>query len=536
MTSSGQQAEATDVRHRMLVEWNHTPAEYPRDSCIHQLFEAQARRAPDAVALVYGELELTYRELDERANELARYLQGLGVGPDVLVGICMHRSPELIVGILGTLKAGGAYVPLDPTYPKKRLAAMFEDVEIPVLLTQERVLPGLPEHRAQVVCLDRDRETIAAALAPANPPAAVTVRNLCYVIFTSGSTGKPKAAAVYHGGWTNLMHWFVTEFRVNPSDRALVVSSFSFDITQRSIAMPLIAGAQLHLAASDFYNPALVLQTISERRITLMNCSPSMFYLLIENPNPTTYERLSSLRHLFLGGEAISATRLRDWAESGAHATEVVNVYGAAEATDVSTFYRLHDYARYAAASVPIGKPIFNSQVYILDDDLGPVPFGESGEICIAGDGVGAGYINDAEMTAQKFVRDPFGDGLLYRTGDVARFLPDWDLEFVGRVDHQVKLRGYRIDLGDIESALRQSPVIREAVVLPRQDAAGDQRLVAYVSLKEERTPQELNVHLRSFLKDRLPKYMLPNDYVTLDAMPLSPNGKIDRNALRQLV
>ena len=460
------------------------------------------------------------------------------MGPDVLVGICMHRSLELIVGILGTLKAGGAYVPLDPTYPKKRLAAMFEDVEIPVLLTQERVLAGLPEHRATVVCLDRDREAIAAAPAPANPPPPVTVRNLCYVIFTSGSTGKPKAAAVYHGGWTNLMHWFVTEFGVNPADRTLVVSSFSFDITQRSIVMPLIAGAQLHLAASDFYNPQLVMQTIEQQGITLMNCSPSMFYLLIENPNETTYARLSSLRHLFLGGEAISATRLRDWAESGACRTEVVNVYGAAEATDVSTFYRLHDYARYSATSVPIGKPIFNSQVYILDDDLTPVGFGESGEICIAGDGVGAGYINDAALTAQKFVRNPFGDdpgALLYRTGDVARFLPDWDLEFVGRVDHQVKLRGYRIDLGDIESALRQSPVIREAVVLPRQDAAGDQRLVAYVSLKEEKTPQELNVHLRSFLKDRLPKYMLPNDYVTLEAMPLSPNGKIDRNALKAL-
>ncbi len=538
MTGSERQAPVADVRHRMLVEWNDTPADYPRERCIHQLFEAQARRAPDAIALVYGDRRLTYRELDERANELARYLQGLGVGPDVLVGICMHRSLELIVGILGTLKAGGAYVPLDPTYPKKRLAAMFEDVEIPVLLTQERVLAGLPEHRATVVCLDRDREAIAAAPAPASPPPPVTVRNLCYVIFTSGSTGKPKAAAVYHGGWTNLMHWFVTEFGVNPADRTLVVSSFSFDITQRSIVMPLIAGAQLHLAASDFYNPQLVMQTIEQQGITLMNCSPSMFYLLIENPNETTYARLSSLRHLFLGGEAISATRLRDWAESGACRTEVVNVYGAAEATDVSTFYRLHDYARYAATSVPIGKPIFNSQVYILDDDLTPVGFGESGEICIAGDGVGAGYINDAALTAQKFVRNPFGDdpgALLYRTGDVARFLPDWDLEFVGRVDHQVKLRGYRIDLGDIESALRQSPVIREAVVLPRQDAAGDQRLVAYVSLKEEKTPQELNVHLRSFLKDRLPKYMLPNDYVTLEAMPLSPNGKIDRNALKAL-
>ncbi len=415
---------------------------------------------------------------------------------------------------------------------------MFEDVDMRVLLTKESVLPGLPEHGATEICLDRDWDAVAAGAAASRPAAAaVTVRNLAYVIFTSGSTGKPKAAAVYHGSWTNLMHWFVTEFGVAPADRLLVVSSFSFDITQRSIAMPLIAGAQLHLAASDFYNPAQVVQTIAERRITLMNCSPSMFYLLIENADASAYRRLSSLRILFLGGEAISATRLREWAAFAAGATEVVNVYGAAECTDVSSFYRLRDYERYAKTSVPIGKPIANSQVYILDEQLEPVPFGTSGEICIAGDGVGKGYINDAEMTAAKFVPDPFGggpDARLYRTGDVGRFLPDWNLEFVGRVDHQVKLRGYRIDLGDIEAALRQNPAVKEAVVLNRQDAAGDQRLSAYVVFRPDAAPEARTpLQLRAFLKDRLPKYMLPNDFIALDEMPLSPNGKTDRNALR---
>jgi len=534
--SSEPRISTLDGRHRMLVEWNATHAEYPRAACIHQLFEEQARRTPDAVALVCGDQELTYRELDARADRLARYLQGVGVGPDVLVGICMHRCVELIVGILGTLKAGGAYVPLDPSYPKKRLAAMFEDIDIAVLLTKERLVPGLPEHEATAICLDRDWDAVVAGAAAADTsrPAAVSVRNLAYVIFTSGSTGKPKAAAVYHGGWTNLMHWFVTEFAIAAADRVLVVSSFSFDITQRSIVMPLIAGAQLHLAASEFYNPAQVAQTIADRRITLMNCSPSMFYLLVENPDASAYARLGSLRIVFLGGEAISATRLRAWAEAAAGSTEVVNVYGAAECTDVSSFYRLRDYERYAKTSVPIGKPIANSQVYVLDERLEPVPFGTSGEICIAGDGIGKGYINDEAMTAAKFVPDPFGGdphARLYKTGDVGRFLPDWNLEFVGRVDHQVKLRGFRIDLGDIEAALRQSPAVTEAVVLNRQDAAGEQRLTAYVVLRA--APHDASAHLRSFLKDRLPKYMLPNDFVVLDEMPLSPNGKIDRNALR---
>ncbi len=513
------------------MEWNATRADYPRDACVHQLFEEQARRTPDATALVYGDRKLSYRELDERANQLARYLQGVGAGPDVLVGICMHRCVELIVGILGTLKAGGAYVPLDPSYPKARLATMFEDVDMKLLLTKESVLPGLPEHGARTICLDRDWAAVAAG-GSERRPSAVSPRNLAYVIFTSGSTGKPKAAAVYHGGWTNLMHWFATEFAVSPADRVLVVSSFSFDITQRSIAMPLIAGAQLHLAASDFYNPAQVVQTIAEQRITLMNCSPSMFYLLIENGGEATYRRLSSLRILFLGGEAISAGRLREWAAFAAGTTEVVNVYGAAECTDVSSFYRLRDYDRYAASSVPIGKPIANSQVYLLDERLEPVPFGASGEICIAGDGVGKGYINDAAMTAAKFVANAFGTepgARLYRTGDVGRFLPDGNLEFVGRVDHQVKVRGYRIDLGDIEAAVRQHPAVKEAVVLSRQDAAGEQRLTAYVVPAAPAT----GAQLRSFLKDRLPKYMLPNDFIMLDELPLSPNGKIDRNALR---
>src|SRR4029077_10390137 len=305
---------------------------------------------------------------------------------------------------------------------------------------------------------------------------------LCYVIFTSGSTGKPKAAAVFHRGWVNLVTWFVREFAVGTADKVLVISSFSFDITQRSIAMPLICGGQLHLFASNHYDPVRISRTIAEQQVTRLNCAPSTFYPLVENPTRTTFDSLQSLKTVFLGGEPIAASRLRQWAE--ASATELANVYGAAECSDVSSFYRLNDYERYVGNSVPIGKPIANSQVYLLDDALKPVEIGAIGEICIGGAGVGKGYINDAELTAEKFVPNRFSDepgARLYRTGDLARFAPDWNLELVGRVDHQIKIRGFRVHLGDIETNLRHCPGVRDAVVLRKEFAPNDNRLVAYV-------------------------------------------------------
>jgi amino acid adenylation domain-containing protein len=533
-TSSELQVLTIDGQHDMMAEWNNTHADYPRDKCMHELFEQRVSETPGAIAVVCGSQQLTYQELNQKANQLANYLRSLGAGPDSLVGLCMYRSLEMIIGILGTLKAGAAYVPLDPAYPQKRLASMLEEVDLQVLLTTRDMRAVLPENKIRQVCLDSDWHQIAGENGD-NLAATASVKNLCYVIFTSGSTGKAKAAAVFHGGWTNLMHWFVTEFNVGPADKVLVISSFSFDITQRSIAMPLISGAQLHLLASNYYDPALIVKTIAEQGITRMNCAPSTFYPLVEN-SKDSFSKLRSLRTLFLGGEAISASRIREWARSQDCGAEVANVYGAAECSDVSTFYVLKDYERYVETSVPIGKPIFNTQVYVLDEFLNPVGFGLPGEICIAGDGVGCGYINDSALTEQKFVVNSFSSGAptrLYRTGDLGRLSSDGNLEFIGRVDHQVKVRGFRVELGDIESNLRQHKEVKEAVVLSKTFSDQDQRLVAFVVPRHRGgSRDQTGSQLRSFLKERLPEYMVPNDVVVLEEMPLNPNGKTDRNVL----
>src|SRR5271170_4375460 len=338
----------------------------PTHLCIHELFEHRAAAAPESIALVSGTTRYTYSELNRKANQLANYLMKRGVKANSRVGIFMDRSCEMVIAVLGILKAGGAYVPFDSTYPKARLAGMLQDIELKHLLSMNVLLECLPENNGSVITLDGDKEVIARASSD-NPRQGVTPDDLAYIIFTSGSTGKSKAPAVSHRGWRNLLGWFTKQFEITSRDKVLLVSSFSFDLTQRALVMPLICGGELHLLASNHYSSELTLDAVDAQKITLMNCAPSPFYPLIENQPAESLRKLGSLRIVFLGGEPISGARLKEWVASEYCKTELVNVYGTAECSDVSTYYRLHDFNRYVSNSVPIGVPISNTRVYVMD-------------------------------------------------------------------------------------------------------------------------------------------------------------------------
>ncbi|HEX2271488.1 MAG TPA: amino acid adenylation domain-containing protein, partial [Pyrinomonadaceae bacterium] len=522
----------TEAEERQLLgDWNATQTDYPQDSCVHQLIEAQVSRTPDAIAVVAGDEQITYAELNGKANQLAHHLQSLGVGPDMLVGICVERSVEMLVGLLGIWKAGAAYVALDPSYPQERLALMLREAHVPALLTQQKLLPVLPEHTAQVVCLDSDWPTISRR-SELTPGVQVSNNNLAYVIYTSGSTGTPKGAGVYHQGLVNTFNWFINDFQITAADRILLMTSLSFDLTQKNIFTPLMTGGTLYLTPVESgYDPALIADLVCEHEITLLNCTPSAFYPLIDNGDYDSLIKLVSLRHLFLGGEPISLQRLSSWTEFFEFHTSIVNTYGPTECTDIVASYRL-DAQPSEDATVPIGKPIFNAELYVMDQDLNLLPVGVAGELCIGGDGVGAGYINDSRLTAAKFVPHPFSStpgARIYRTGDRARYLPDGNIEFLGRSDHQVKVRGFRIEIGEIEAALNEYPAVRESVVVAKDETSGDKRLVAYVVTDEERLGSN---ELRKYLVERIPEYMVPSTFVQLDQLPLTPNGKVDRQAL----
>jgi len=511
--------------------------DHPAHLCIHQLFEERAAAAPEAVALVSGNTRYTYSELNREANQLAHYLIERDVDANSRVGIFMERSCEMVIGVLGILKAGGAYVPFDSTYPKARLAGMLQDINLKHLLSMNSLLGYLPEKNSSVITLDGDKEAIARASSD-NPRKRISSDDLAYVIFTSGSTGKSKAAAVHHQGWSNLLTWFTRQFEITSQDKVLLVSSFSFDLTQRALAMPLICGGELHLLASNHYSSELTLNTIDAEKITLMNCAPSPFYPLIENQPAESLRRLASLRIVFLGGEPISGARLKEWVASEYCKTELVNVYGVAECSDVSTYYRLHDFDRYVSSSVPIGIPIDNTQVYVMDSEMNCLPDGEIGELCIAGEGVGKGYVNDDELTKKKFITLKLGrtPESVYRTGDLGRLGKDQNFEYVGRVDHQVKVHGVRVELEEIETTLRQHPRVQEAIVLVKEIELGDQRIVAYVIPKESISDGEwgnVEEDLRRHLRVKLPKNMVPNTFIKIKEAPLNPNGKVDRIALQ---
>jgi amino acid adenylation domain-containing protein len=504
-------------RHQVLVEWNDTAADYPRDRCVHQLFEDQAQQTPDAIAVVFEDQQLTYRELNEWANQLAHYLRNLGVGPEALVGICLERSVEMVVGLLGILKAGGAYVPLDPAYPHERLVFMLSDSQAAVLLTQEKLAAEFSEPRRQVVCLDTQWQLIAQE-SRETPESAAGPKNLAYVIYTSGTTGTPKGVLIDHRGLSNLVASHIHNYQTRPDSRVLHLVSFSFDAATAHMFLSLCSGATLCLTRDSLLPSSDLLQILRDRSITHAPLPSSVLATL-------PFERLPRLGTISVGAGVCPPDLVARWAPG----RRFLNVYGPTETTIAATV------AKCAAGEQKpsIGRPIANTQIYILDRHLQPVPVGVPGELHIGGIGLARGYLNRPELTAEKFIPHPFSDepsARLYKTGDLARYLPDGNIDFLGRIDHQVKLRGLRIEPEEIEAALDQHPAVQESVVVMREDRPGNKRLAAYVVFVPEKTLTAAD--LRDFLKAKLPDYMIPSAFVMLDALPLTPSGKVDRGAL----
>jgi amino acid adenylation domain-containing protein len=522
----------TEAEHRQILrDWNSTAEAYPAQACIHQCFETQVARTPDVPAVVFtanGEqvAQLSYAELDRRANQLARYVQARGIGPEHCVGICMERSLELIVAILGVLKAGGAYVPLDPAYPADRLQFMLDDSRASVLLTQERLSACLPPHTSQVICLDSQWEAIDQERA--DPPTSdVTAHNLAYIIYTSGSTGRPKGVQIEHQGVVNLAQAEINMLGVGVGDQVLQFSSFSFDASVFELLMALLSGATLHLASAADLVPGPALRDLLRRRaITSFILTPSTLAVLQHPEGP---HDLPALRTIIAGAEECSSELVARWAPADGSNRVFLNAYGPTEVTVVVTIGQCSP----NGAKPSIGRPLANKQVYLLNAYGQPVPVGVPGELYIAGIGLARGYLNRPDLTAERFVPDPFSreaGARMYRSGDLARYRPDGQIEFLGRIDHQVKVRGYRIELGEIETALIAHPALREAVVTVREDQPGNKRLVAYIV---PRTAQPLTIgEIRADLQKRLPEHMVPTAFVLLDALPRTPSGKLSRTAL----
>lgn len=512
-------------RHNLLVEWNETQADYPGGLCLHELLEAQVKRTPDAVAVEFGDRHLTYGELNNRSNQLAHHLQKLGVGPEVLVGLCMERSPELIISLFGVLKAGGAYVPIDPAYPAARIAFMLNDANTPILLTERKLIPILPVFKPMTIIPMDDPEVFVGNVD--NPRCTAIDSNLAYVNYTSGSTGNPKGVMIPHRAVRNVMSWMQSTFPLDEHDCVLQQISFSFDPAVLEILAPLFVGGRLVLAQPGGHqDPAYLVHTIVQRQISVMHVVPSMLRTLLQTPE---LKACRSLRHVFCGGEALTGDLVRDFLRI--LDAELHYFYGPTEVTITSVFYSVP--RRSDDNIIPIGSPVANTQAHVLDAHQQHVPIGVPGELYLGGVQVGRGYHNQPELTHERFIFDPFSKtagARLYKTGDLVRRLPNGMIQFLGRTDHQVKIRGHRIELGEVESVLKRHPAVQEAVVVARQDTSGDKRLIAYV--RPAFWSAALERELRMLWRDHLPPYMVPAACVFLDAFPTTPNGKLDRLAL----
>jgi amino acid adenylation domain-containing protein len=515
----------------LLEVWGRTQADYPRDACIHELFESQVQKNPDAMAIVFKDKQLAYSQLNERANQLAHWLIQQDISPDSLVGLGMDRSPEMIISILGILKAGGAYVPLDPGYPKERLSFMVEETQLPVLLTQASIVESLPDHKAKLFCVDTQWPELEG-FSTMNPPPRAKAEDLAYVMYTSGSTGRPKGVAVPHMGVVRLL-FGVDYVHLSPEETLLQLAPISFDASTFEIWGALLHGGSCVLFPSKVPSPEELSEVIDRYGVSTLWLTASLFNMIISN----SPQSLKGIKQLLTGGEALSVPHIRQALEH-LPSTQLINGYGPTENTTFTCCYPIPRQLPEGFNSIPIGRPIGNTQVYVLDSHMEPVPVGVPGELYIGGDGLARGYLNRPELTEERFVSDPFtekpvSEGLgphLYRTGDTVRWLPNGNIEFLGRMDNQVKLRGYRIELGEIESVLSAHESVGESVVLLREYDPGDKRLVGYIVPRGKKSLSFEDV--RSYLRKKLPDYMVPSYFVQLESLPLTPNGKVDKQAL----
>jgi amino acid adenylation domain-containing protein len=515
-----------DEQRQLFTEWNTSIVESDDSLLVHEQIELQVAKTPDAIALVQGDESWTYRAMNEEANRLAARLKALGVGPNVRVGIALRRSPRVAIAMQAVLKAGGCYVPLDPNYPAQRLEVIARTSGMACVITTTADADRLGKACGTVLCLDTED---LSGLPTDNPSPTAGPEDLYYIIYTSGSTGIPKGAGVTHRGFQNLMRWFTREFDFTPDDRALVITSHGFDLTQKNFYAALMTGGQLYLSEVEAFDPARIADEMDRFGITRLNGTPSHFYGLVEDATESRLVQLQSLRTAWLGGEPIDVSRLIHWQNSPHCQCEIVNTYGPTECTDIAVFHRLGNVNEIVGTNVPIGGPIDNATLYVLDRRQAPVPIGAVGELWIGGRGVGVGYVNDPELTAAKFVEHP-RFGRIYRTGDLVKFRTDGLLDFVGRADDQVKLRGYRVELGEIETRLREHPAVEDAVAIVREDTPGDARLVAYVIPSDVQAFNAATV-IES-LRHQLPDFMIPSAVVTLVTFPMSAHGKLDRRAL----
>jgi amino acid adenylation domain-containing protein len=506
-------------------DWNHTTSDFPRDRCIHDLFAEQAALTPAAVAVVIGDKCLTYRELDRRSSQVAHYLQTLGVGPEVVVGLCLERSLEMFVGILGILKAGGAYLPLDSHYPRERLAYMLTDASVSLVLTSAEAAAVFATQPVRLVQLDLDLPLIAAESEVA-PGSGATSDNLVYVMYTSGSSGKPKGVGIVHYNVTRLVR-NTNYVQITPNDVFLQLAPITFDASTFEIWGALLNGAKLVLYPPDHLVDLIKLKKlIQETAVSILWLTAGLFHRIVDEDVSV----LAPIKQLLAGGDVVSVSHVRRLLEV-IGACQVINGYGPTEGTTFSVCFRVPG-SSLLETTVPIGRPVSNTLVYVLDRDLEPVPVGSTGELYIGGAGLARGYFNRPDLSAESFIPDPFGafGARLYGTGDMVRYLKDGVLEFVGRIDSQVKVRGHRIELEEVETAVLLDTTIRQAVVVALEDVRGDKRLVAYVVGEDNSAPDLSSI--REHLKPHLPDYMIPSAVVVLKMLPLTPNGKIDRKAL----